>query len=492
MKKKFIGILLVISFLIPFLFDVRTVITGDIPFWFDPAQSFLLALSNISKLTLIGHPSGGIHGLFYGPYDIWLMSLVLMISKDPRLVAFLLYTLPYFTVFPFIIYKFSKLFGKYTTVLLWLLFALNFGNYAKQIWNPHPAPIFILAVIYLLTTVDFTFKNKFSIHRLLLAGILGGCVVNLHLSFGIAFLLGLYVYLFVLVCTKKTSLLHFGKSLVVLTIGILITFIPYFLFEIRHGFIQTHAVIASVFGNASQTGIAGLTKDQIIYSFLNRMGLLLGVSFTFSILIQIILVGLLVYYIISKKKKLPLIEQKLLFILGSITLSAVVIFMTDKNPVWDYYFVGTEIISLLFLGYVTSKFTYVKYVLSAWIVLLIVFQFFQFITYIPENSSLKTEETAVLIVKNSIKTNNYYVFAYNPAIYTFDYDYLFLWLANKATSHNKSEITENIPVYIIFPKESVQKMQGYEYYLTPQKTYKTTGMWKVSDGSTIIRREKTI
>src|SRR3989344_5586868 len=102
MKK--IKLIITLSILLPFFLFLNNIINGSIPFWFDPARDLLMALDNLKKPTLIGPPSG-IPGIFYGPYWIWMASFSLIFSKDPRFTAVLVSFLPYFTVFPYILFR---------------------------------------------------------------------------------------------------------------------------------------------------------------------------------------------------------------------------------------------------------------------------------------------------------------------------------------------------------------------------------------------------
>ena len=73
-KKLFYSLAFSLFFLFPLFLSLKNIIQGNIPFWFDNARDFLLALGNLEKPTLIGPPTG-IPGVFYGPYWIWLLSI---------------------------------------------------------------------------------------------------------------------------------------------------------------------------------------------------------------------------------------------------------------------------------------------------------------------------------------------------------------------------------------------------------------------------------
>src|SRR4051794_6663508 len=121
LKKNYLLIVFLILIAVPLGMAIFDLYYKTIPFWYDPARDFLLALDNQKKLSLIGEPSG-IPGLFYGPYWIWLISLALYFSHDPRVVQFLILTLPYFVVFPLILWKLRSVFDTKIIIALWSLF----------------------------------------------------------------------------------------------------------------------------------------------------------------------------------------------------------------------------------------------------------------------------------------------------------------------------------------------------------------------------------
>src|SRR3989344_163041 len=124
-------VLYLVSIILPFIIALHSISVGNIPFWYDPARDFLLGQDNIKKLTLIG-PTSGIPGIFYGPYWIWLISLGQLVSKDPRVVVFLILAIPYMVIFPFVLFRFKKIFGISTIIILWLYFSFSSGLYYSR------------------------------------------------------------------------------------------------------------------------------------------------------------------------------------------------------------------------------------------------------------------------------------------------------------------------------------------------------------------------
>ncbi|HVZ58889.1 MAG TPA: hypothetical protein VG935_04025, partial [Patescibacteria group bacterium] len=261
--------------LLPFFIASFVVLSGSLPFWYDPARDFLLAWDNLSKVTLIG-PVTGIPGIFYGPYWIWLISMGLLISKDPKITVFLIQTIPYILILPGI-FLLQKNFSRLSLASVWLLFMFGTGiHYATMPWNPHIAPIFLIFIFLLIAHINLSALHQREYRSAVLLGVLLGLVVNVHISFGVVAVLGTAIYLltsFMTIDRKKrkkfTSELFWSQALFCLltTLGLLVTFTPFFLFEIRHNFIQTKSLLATLTANHPVVGLKGLSHQEIIRQF---------------------------------------------------------------------------------------------------------------------------------------------------------------------------------------------------------------------------------
>jgi hypothetical protein len=80
--------------------------------------------------------------------------------------------------------------------------------------------------------------------------------------------------------------------------------------------------------------------------------------------------------------------------------------------------------------------------------------------------------------------------AYDAAIYTFDYDYLFKWLGPKygfTPAVNEISYPAN-PIYLIIQDKKPSVRADFVNYKTPNKEYKTVKQWESPDGTLIIKR----
>lgn len=454
-------VLVLLSSVLP----LRSVLLGGIPFWHDPARDMLLAWGNLHKLTLIG-PPGGIPGIFYGPYWIWLLSWPMVFTRDPRFIVLLAITIPSLILFPLILWKMHDRFGVPAVFIIWILFICNFESYLTFPWSPSPAALVFLGLAYLIA-VDAP---------VIFWGIASALVPNFNFSFGltVVFATGVYV-----LATKFRRLPHFLA-------GVGVVYLPLIIFELRHNFLQLRAFfdafIQSVFYHRAVVGQIGMTKGEIL-SYLGSIPtqiLHLPANFAAPLFVAA------VFLILVK----GLWRDRLIQFLTISLVSMVSIYMVTKNPVWPYYFIGTETIFLIVLGLIMAKSKVVTVVVGLFSLGLFVSAAVNFWQTFPPKyltvPSLISKETITRFVITDAGQKPYQVFAYSPAIFTYDYDYLFSWLGK-----------ENNPdanlVYLIIPADTKTAVkEDFVHYKTGDKGFVTVEEKNFLDGTTVIKRLRTI
>ncbi len=503
MKKSLLILATIFVCLLPVVIFLMTVFSGSFSFWYDPARDLLLAWDNLHKLTLIGQPSG-IPGIFYGPYWIWFLSLVLSFSKNPRIVDLIVATVPYCIIFPFILFKFSSILGKRTVVLVWLFFIYSDGiGYATTIWNPNLATLLFLILIYLMIFTDFTKGSVKNYIRVGFIGITAGLIINFNMALGIGVLLGSILFFFIDFITIWWTNQKYSNKIIrsrfflstFFVVGVFITFLPFFLFEYRHGFHQSQIFFKALttFGNV--VNIKGLSHVEILEIFFGRFGFILKNNWPGAYLLEIFGLAYFFWLLWSKKIKLRSQEKKLGLSLFTSSCAILFIFLAAKNPVWTYHFIGTEVIFLLLIGLIIHRASFLEKLLLVWVTYLVLITTISFLKSFKANpyssSSLVTKEYIVDTVSQNAGKDAYTVFVYSPSIYTYDYSYLFRWRHNKIFSFDPNTIVnKNNLVYLIIPKISLSLKGDFIDYRTPDKEYKTVKIWQIPDGTEIYKRVK--
>lgn len=496
-KKNLIRFAFVISIVTPLLMSLWFVMTGAVPFWYDNARDLLSAWDNLTNPTLIG-PRSGIEGIFYGPYWIWILSIPLIISKDPRGAFFFVGIIPYLILFPIFFYSYKFVINKLAILILWLLFIFNIGSsYVTNLWNPHMAPLLLLSVIYLLVKHNFSvFSVRMSLW-IFLAGILSGLVINFHISLGAGTVLGILLYFVIqgFISLRKKKIFAFVKNLSVFAIGFVLSLSPFILFEIRNNFPQIKIIIETITGTGDTVYAAGLSKVLIIELFIARGAELAGIS---ALVFKLLLIFLLVWFIFSRFKKriaVSQIERNLLLILVCLTVGIMGIYLGANNPVWSYHFIGVEVIFLLFLGLILTKLSWLKY--PALLLALFIFTqgFVNFIEIVSKNSithdTLSTKLEAVEIVVSDAGEKNYSFYAYSPSIYMYEYSYLLRWISNKNISFDPGVTQgDNNLIYLAVPLERDDKVKDFINYRSGNGKYRTGNSWNINDDIIILKQVK--
>jgi hypothetical protein len=471
---------------------------GSFPFWYDPARDFLLAFGNLEKLTLIG-PTSGIPGIFYGPHWIWLLSFGLLFSHDPRVVVFIIQTIPYLLLVPLILLSLLTLAPRRILVVMWIFFGLSFGlNYATFPWNPHGAPLLFILLIFLMTKIKSHTLRRGDFVLMGLCGGVVGTLLNVHISFGIGLLIGFLVYICIDTLVVTRSHKEFIKERVILLlclgIGLGISLAPFFIFEARHGFMQTQTLITTLTAGHSVVAVQGLSKLGIITGFFGSVLVLFQMPFLMFVA-MVLLAGVEIFFSLRHKKLVASDQEKKVWLLLICpTLAVLVIYLSSKNPVWSYHFISVEIL-FLFAAILILKRTRITFMIVAiWSIIILFMQTGSFIKSLSDDplrvSSLVNKEYVVNLIKNDAQSIPYDIFAYSSSIYMYEYAYLFDYLAQKDVPYDPgSKGSRSGVVYLILPPGNKTAIADFIMFRTPEKDYQTVRFWLIPDGTKVLRRE---
>ena len=94
------------------------------------------------------------------------------------------------------------------------------------------------------------------------------------------------------------------------------------------------------------------------------------------------------------------------------------------------------------------------------------------------------------LIYNDAGNKSFSYSAYNPAIYTYEYDYIFKWLKNEKYQSSQLNNNETNLIYLIVPKISAKDTSSFISYKTPSKDYKSAKIWKMDNGISVYKRVK--
>ncbi|PJE63811.1 hypothetical protein COU89_01200 [Candidatus Roizmanbacteria bacterium CG10_big_fil_rev_8_21_14_0_10_45_7] len=333
-------------------------IKADILFHTDIARDFLLFedVATNNPLTLIGARSGGIGGVFHGPLWLYLnMPAYLLTNGNPTLIGwfwFLLVLLAGLAVY----WVGRKMFSPHIGLWATALYASCAINYAPVMFNPFGAVLLSPLFFYFLCR----YLSRTRIFDLLATLFVLGCIIQFQIAFGgpILVITALMVLYSVFRSKKYT---HF--------FGFLILLIPlssYLLFELRHDFLQTRAVMGYIANSdRGKNFIWSLFFNRRLNGFLGEgIGVYLIPQLNIIIAALAVYIGWKVYPRLSKKDKLPYRTFAILY--GGYWLLTLLF----KGDILGYYTWQFLPMSLLLIASLTKHIPRLAYLLIASVIII--------------------------------------------------------------------------------------------------------------------------
>ena len=440
MKKLFIVFGLLIILTIGSWLRLSGIISNSFAFTYDVGRD-MLAVENIvvnHKATLIGQTTG-VEGIFYGPWWNLMLSVPFFISSgNPQGIAFFMGIIGIITILLGYIVG-EKIGGVFLGIIFsaFISFSSVMVLTSSQIWNPNPIPFFVLLVFLMLYMISFDSKHKTSkVKYVLLLGFLLGIIIDMEIVFGILFFLGICISL-ILIFRKKLRI----DEILFFVLGILFIFSPRIIFEIRHNFLMTKALIG-VFSS----GLMSAKNFSIFDALSSKLGSLLNLwnatlsgdnSMVGFILITFVFLSLIFFYKKIENTQKQFIQTVL------IVIATFLIGITFFNQaVWFHYLVGVPVFYILLISLVINQ---IRIVLrKSWIIFFILFVLFwvnlnpmQVLSNISEplwegNAAVYRNQVAVLdYVYKHAKGKSFNYIVYTPAVHSYSYRYLFSWYGKK-------------------------------------------------------------
>jgi hypothetical protein len=194
-------------------------------------------------------------GFFLGPYFSYLLVPFFFLTKlHPKaLIFFVIFVNILFFWLSFFLLK--KIFGKTISILFLSFWTINFSLIHFDIvgWWPVVLPLGIMVTFYFLEKIYE--KNKLS--DWIILGLVLGFFANMHFQFVFIILFSL---MFLLISLIKKEITLKKKNISLFFISFILMFLPLFLFDLRHQFLNTKAFFNFFFGSEK-----ALNKDLSIW-----------------------------------------------------------------------------------------------------------------------------------------------------------------------------------------------------------------------------------
>lgn len=399
---------------------------------------------------LIGQETS-IQGVFIGPLFYYLLvPFYLLTRMNPVAEIFLSIIIGTLAIYSFY-WVFRKIFNKGVGLIGSFIYAVSFLAVFTDRDIAPTTPVMLWSVWYLYS-IYLILKGKQK-PGFILAGLLMGLVWNFNLALLIISPLVLISFLL-----SKSGL---KLKYVLMGVGILFfTSLPLVTFELKHGFIQTRAIVASLTTDKtyiSQTGKGFAKLDRVLQlSYKNTRDLFLGpmrrvpTGFTFYTLI-LIFVFLSVKKIISRDTALLMLVWQATYL---------TFFTLNSINVSEYYLNGMNVIWILIFSlgieYLFRENKFRKIGAFALIVFFII-NVYRILRVVVNKSGYVERRAIVKEIKEDSLKHNYpcvsVSYITDPG-YNLGYRYLF-WLEKMHVNQPKSQS----PVYsIVFPHSKVDRI----------------------------------
>ena len=356
-------------------------------------------------------------GIYLGPIFIYIAAIPYFIFRgNPLGGAVIASSLGVLTTFA--LYKLGKeWFSEKVGLLAGFLWAISFlsVHYDRQFWNPTPLSFLTIIILYSLTMIHKK-KEKY----LILLAISISIAFQSHLQ-SIIFLPIIILYL--ILFRKKFSKKYLFTFLLIL----LLFQSPLILFDIRHNFINTKAIISMLISFLSFSNPAiGMNIFERISLFLNFIGRsifirgpidlytengqcisLLSFKGKTSILAVIAVLGSFIFYFYQQivKKNKSLNDHSLPLSLTIITIGSLVLY---QRQVFEYYYLYFLPILYLVLSWVLIYFMQRKgKLIILFLILIIAGNNIRIFLTAQMSYSFKEKEEAINFSKNFVDNDNF-------------------------------------------------------------------------------------
>ena len=415
-------IILIILFGLGIFLRLLPIITGNTFFWFDQGlDSILVKLLVVDHRINLTSRYSGLAGVLMGPAYTWMLALPFAISRgDPRSFSIFLSLLSLFSAGAIYIFI-KKIVGVMAALFAcaWVLFTPFFIFNSTVASSPAPLTSLFTFFIIFAYKLFVDKKTIFWIPLLFLCG--------LFFQFEIAFALFVIPVVLTFMIIFKSFPNRFfwiGASLFILT------FIPQFLFDLRHNFLITKGFMNLFLGSNnslySNQGSLFARFGERAWSFGDDFLRMALITRNPLIVIPIVATMIFGWYISNQKN------------LFKILLTIITVFYVGLSlypgPIWDWYRAGLPIVySLLFV--IPLAAIWEKYKFTRIFIFILLFSIV-FKTNYPQTgeynvSSRKTQENILDYVYKSAEGKPFSYFAYTPPVYDYVWQYDF-WQYGKS------------------------------------------------------------
>ncbi|MGB9911224.1 MAG: hypothetical protein ACPLKP_01320 [Microgenomates group bacterium] len=396
-------------------------------FTYDQARDLLdiREIVFLRKPRLIG-PTTSLQGVFYGPTWYWIAIPFFILTKGHPL-SFLIMNLFVSFLLPFLFFLLFE--DKKTSIFLLVLYFFSFPYLQKSVYALNVNPIVFLFPLFLL----FLFKtiNNEKIIYLKIALFLIALSFHFEPVDGVIWLLTMFLVF--LIFRKLRFLFKNIKS----WFFFLIPFLPQLLFDLRHNFIQTKAILFLLSGKANSLSSANM---DLLRRLIERFSIFKNYFLTHfpnHLFFFVFLILFFVIFLIKERKK----EKNLFLILLIALFANFCFFVIYPYNLWVWYFGTLDAIFITLLGLTIGFIFWEKKSLIFKVLLAMIFIFYLWWdikkylptklekAFIEDPGNLRTRLMAIDSIYTDANNKGMKIYSFTPYVYDYPYQYLIWWRA---------------------------------------------------------------
>lgn len=461
-------ILVIIILLASAILRFTPLVYGNFWFTFDTARDYLWVrdIVILHKLVLIG-PWASLTGVFYGPFWFYLLAFMQLFFGGHPVGGAVLVGMS-FIIMAIVSYLFLRRELQNQDSAYLAAFFLSFSSLFIQM---SIVPFFanLIPLITLLIIFSLYMLTKNSRVFLPLTAFLLALCFHFEPVYGLAAIAGVLLCLWFI---RKT--VRFTPRIIVVSCFLfLIPFLPQLVFELRHNFLETRAVILYFQGkNKSLEGTLPLVPRII-----NRFELFITVwrkTFSDNPAVAGFLLGIVSIYLLGSRNQQKSIHDNMLKRLLLFFMAGLFFFLlVFREEAKEWYVTGLPVIYILLLTLAVSwllrLFPEAKRALPFFLAAYVFANTYSWVsqvldakTRIIQDPSIYTNQQKIIdYIYSDADGTGFSVYTYTPGVYDYPYQYLFWWYGQRRFGYfpiDLSYLPDKPPEYV--PNKLVYEAQA--------------------------------
>jgi asparagine N-glycosylation enzyme membrane subunit Stt3 len=342
--------------------------------------------------------------------------------------------------------------GKKTGIITLILGSFSFEIIYASRWLSNPTPMLFLSMV--LVWMMFLIQNGKRWAWIILSFVLGLSFFHFGSSGELFYFPAIAIFAIWQFFLKKNGVKNIPNLKTILTsVGVfLFTFLPLFIFNLKHGNILENN-ISGLVGSGKSFGIPNwqfvLNRLSLVWTYFSVLIFHSPYAREYIHLMALVLVSV---YFLPKLIKNERVKVVLILLL-SVTVG-LIFYQGNYSNLYQYYLTGYYLIFLLLVGVLLGDIFNSNWVGKVFVIYFLLFFILQNWSWVkpyinttgaePNMIILGNQEQAIDWVYKNAEPRDFNVDVYVPPVISYSYDYLFKWLGT--TKYHKLSVDSQVPL----------------------------------------------